>query len=397
MIRPKVLVVFGTRPEAIKLAPVLPALRKAGLRVSTCASAQHRGLLDSALAAFDIRPSLDLDMMRAGQAPEEVIARVLRAFPPVLEREKPDMVLVQGDTTTAFAAALTAFLRGIPVAHVEAGLRSFDFSNPYPEELNRVKIDHIADLRFAPTRRAKANLSREGVREGVFVTGNTVVDALGWAQGRPAPAPDILREIPPSARLILATFHRRESFGKPLARMLGALKALAERRGDALIVFPVHPNPNVRAAARSLRHPCIRAIEPLPYLEFIQLMRRAEFLLTDSGGLQEEAAALGKPVLVAREATERPELISAGGGRLVGTDPARIVREACRLLDDRKLRSKMSRARNPFGDGKASERIAAFLRWHFGLGRKPAEWAGQPFYLPFTFRQHPLKGIRAGY
>ncbi|MBI5245177.1 MAG: UDP-N-acetylglucosamine 2-epimerase (non-hydrolyzing) [Elusimicrobia bacterium] len=376
MTRPKVLVVFGTRPEVIKLAPVLPALRKAGLRVSTCATAQHRALLDSALEAFGLRPDRDLDMMRAGQAPEEVIARVLRAFPRVLEKERPDMVLVQGDTTTAFAAALCSYLRRIPAAHIEAGLRSFDFSNPYPEELNRVKIDHIADIRFAPTRLAKANLSREGIREGVFVTGNTIVDALQWAQSRPAKAPRILKEIPPAARVILATLHRRESFGKPLARMLGALKTLAGRRKDALIVFPVHPNPNVRVAARSLRRSRIRAIEPLPYFEFIGLMRRAEFLLTDSGGLQEEAAALRKPVLVAREATERPELLSAGGGRLVGTDPARIVRESCRLLDHRKLYLKMSRARNPFGDGRASRRIAAFLRWHFGLGQKPAEWAG---------------------
>jgi len=377
MSRPRILAVFGTRPEVVKFAPVLSALKKAGLAPRSCATAQHRGLLDGALAVFHIRPDRDLNLMRSGQEPEDVISRVLRAFAPVLEAEKPDLLLVQGDTTTAFSAALAAFRRRVPVAHIEAGLRSFDFSNPYPEELNRSLIDRIAALRFAPTRWAKENLAREGIREGVFVSGNTGVDAVLWAARRRATAPAMLKNIPPSARIVLATLHRRESFGAPLQRMLGALRTLAERRPQVWIVFPVHPNPNVRRAAKALRHPRILVVEPVPYLEFLGLMRRAAILLSDSGGLQEEAAALHKPIFVAREVTERPELLASGCGLLVGTDPARIVREACRLLDDSTHCLKMRRAKNPFGDGRAAARIAAYLRWRFGLGPKPSEWTSR--------------------
>jgi UDP-N-acetylglucosamine 2-epimerase (non-hydrolysing) len=301
---------------------------------------------------------------------------VSTALGPILAQLKPDMVIVQGDTTTAAAAALCAFERGIPVAHVEAGLRSFDPANPWPEEMNRVLIDRVASLRFAPTRWAKENLLREGLEEGAFVTGNTVVDALRWALRQPKEPHPLLRSIPPSARVVLCTLHRRESFGAPLRGMLGALKRLAEIRPDVLVVFFIHPNPEVRRAARGLDHPRVRSVPPAPYPSFLSLLRRADLVLTDSGGLQEEAPSLHKPVLVARKVTERPELLAAGGGTPVGTDPGRIIREACRLLDDRRLYAKMSSARNPFGDGRASERIARAVLWHFGLGPKPRDWAG---------------------
>jgi len=373
--RPRILAVFGTRPELIKSAPVLRALRAAGLKTVSCTTAQHRGLLDSAAAALSVRPDLDLGLMRSGQTPAQVAARVQRAFPPILAAQKPDLVLVQGDTTTASSCALASFERRVPVAHVEAGLRSFDARNPWPEELNRVLIDRVSSLRFAPTSRAKANLLREGLEDRSFLTGNTGLDALRWALRRPARQHPALKSLPPAARLILCTLHRRESFGTPLRRMLRALLTLADRRLDVRIAFLVHPNPDVRRAARVLTHPRILRIAPAPYPEFLSLLRRAEFLLTDSGGLQEEAPSLGKPVLVARSVTERPELLASGGGLLVGTDPKRILREACRLLDDRRLYRRMSSAGSPFGDGRASERIAGFIRWHFGLGSKPREWA----------------------
>jgi UDP-N-acetylglucosamine 2-epimerase (non-hydrolysing) len=373
---PRILAVFGTRPELVKLAPLFAELRRAGLAPRLVSTAQHRGLLDDALAAFGVRPHLDLDLMREGQRPAEVLARLRRRLPDVLRRERPDLVLVQGDTASACAAALCARELGIPVAHVEAGLRSGDLRNPWPEEGQRIRIDRAASMLFAPTRRAKRNLLRERLKGEVFVTGNTGVDALKARLRRPLPGSALLRRLPRGARLLLATLHRRESFGRPLAGMLRALVGLAERRADLHVVFPVHPNPAVRAAARALRHPRVHATPPLPYPEFLALLRRSDLLLTDSGGLQEEAPVLRVPTLVARKVTERPELLESGGGLLVGTDPARIARAVGRILDDDALRRRMRRAGSPFGDGRAARRIARFLRWRFGLGSRPAEWTG---------------------
>lgn len=372
---PKVLVVMGTRPEVVKLSPVIRALRRR-LSVKTVATAQHRRLADQMLEDFRIKPDYDLNLMRPGQNPDDLAGRVLKALPPVFRRERPDLVLVQGDTTTALAAALSAFYHRIPIGHVEAGLRSFDPKNPYPEEKNRVLIDHLSDLLFAPTALALANLKKEGLTgRGVFVTGNTVVDALQWA----------LKELHLSAkpaaaragdkRLLLVTLHRRESFGAPLRGICKALLALARRHPELEIAYPVHPNPAVRQAAYALlKHPRIRLLEPLSYLDFLKLMRQAHMILTDSGGIQEEAVCLHKPVLVARKVTERPEVIKVGGGVLAGTAPQGLLREASRLLSDKKLHRKMSRCPNPYGDGRAAERIAKAVSYWLGHGRRPADW-----------------------
>lgn len=350
----RVMVVLGTRPEAVKLAPVVRALRRRRIPVALVSTGQHRGLLDDALRELGLRCDADLSLMRHGQDHGRLAARILESLRPQISRFKPAMALVQGDTTTAAAAALACRYAQVPVGHVEAGLRSFDASNPFPEEDNRVVADHLSELRFAPTRAALANLRREGLGgRGSSVTGNTAVDAVRWAAAR---AP---RREP---GCVVATFHRRESFGLPLRRMLGALRVLAERRPDARVVFMVHPNPEVRRAVRALKpHPRLKLHAPLPYLEFVGLLAGCRLLITDSGGLQEEAAALGRPVLVAREVTERPELIEAGGGLLVGREPARIVREAERLLNDDAVWRRMSKARNPFGDGRAGERIAGLV------------------------------------
>jgi len=366
--RRRLLAVLGTRPEVIKLAPVLRAFRKRpGIRVRLCVTAQHRGLLDQAMRVFGLRGDHDLGLMRPGQDPGALAARLLKAVRPVLEAERPDLLMVQGDTTTAAAAAWAASCRKIPVAHVEAGLRSFDPENPFPEENNRILIDRLSVLHFAPTRGAAANLRREGIRgKGVSVTGNTVVDALRWALQRPGEAGDPrLRRFLRDGPVILTTLHRRESFGRPLREVFRGLRGLLGAHPDARIVFPAHPNPRVRdAARRALKHPRILLPRAMPYLRFVRLLAACRFVITDSGGLQEEAAALRKPVLVARDATERPELLESGVGVLVGRDPRKIIQEAGRLLTDEKLYRKMCARRSPFGDGHAGERIAdAIGRW----------------------------------
>ena len=373
--RKKVLLVFGTRPEAIKQAPVLFALKSRGLRTVTCAVSQHGAMLADALSSFAIRPDYDLGIMRAGQRPGDVLARALTALAPLLRREAPDLVLVQGDTTSALAAAFASLHAGIPCAHVEAGLRSGDPENPYPEEINRVLIDALSSLHFAPTSSARRNLHGEGFRGSVFTTGNTVVDALRRALRR-ARRPAALRGLAGKTRLILVTLHRRESFGPTLRRIFGALRELARRHEDCLWVYPMHPNPEVRRHASLLRHPRLRVLPPLPYPEFLWLMRRASLILTDSGGVQEEAPCLGKPVLVLRRKTERPELLKAGRGILVGTDPDRILREASRLLSGPSSRRGMGRAKALFGDGKAASRIAAGVIYFFGEGPRPEDWEG---------------------
>lgn len=373
MRRKRALIALGTRPEAVKLFPLIRALRgKSGIRTSVCVTAQHRALLDRMLELFRIRPRHDLNLMRRGQTPDQVAERVLRSIRPVLREERPDLLVVQGDTTTAAAAAWAAFHHRVPVAHVEAGLRSHDLSQPFPEESNRVLIDRLSTLLFAPTPDARANLRREGLEgEGVFVTGNTVIDSVLWAAEKSATA----RSRAGAEGAVLVTLHRRESFGRPLRRLFEALLSIVRDNPEAGILYPVHPNPSVRLAARRvLRHPRIRLTPPLPYLDFVRAMRDCRFILTDSGGLTEEAAALGKPVLVAREAADRPESLRTGGSLLVGREPARVTREAARLLRDERVYKRMCRAHNPFGDGRAGERIASAIEWSFGLRRRPRDW-----------------------
>jgi UDP-N-acetylglucosamine 2-epimerase (non-hydrolysing) len=362
---PSVLFIFGTRPEAIKLCPLIHTLRGRApeVRVRVCVTAQHREMLDQVLAAFAVKPDHDLDLMRPNQTLGEASARMLTGLDPILAQEKPALVVVQGDTTTTLFGALSAFYRRVPVAHVEAGLRTHDLSQPFPEELNRVLTGRIAALHFAATEGAAANLRREGVDpEAITVTGNTGIDAVlhvrdglesGRLKGREWP------ELDGRVKTILVTAHRRESFGEGFERICEALVRLSEREG-VTIVFPVHPNPNVRGPVerRLRRRANILLVEPLDYVPFVDLMRRAYLIVTDSGGIQEEAPSLGKPVLVLREKTERPEAVEAGTVRLVGTDVERIVSEAGRLLDDRGMYEAMSAVHNPYGDGRASGRIS---------------------------------------
>lgn len=362
----KVLTILGTRPEAIKLAPVIQQLeRHPGVLSRVCVTAQHREMLDPFLKLFGIVPDYDLDIMQPGQTLFDVTTRVLAGVKGVLEAEGPDFVLVQGDTTTAFAAALAAFYLKTAVGHVEAGLRTEDKYNPFPEEMNRRLVTHLADLHFAPTERAKANLLAEAIRdEAIFVTGNTVVDALLMILERTKDQ-DHLRGLPidPSRKLILVTAHRRESFGVGLANICQALVRIARHAPDVEIVYPVHLNPNVRSTVmRELRGvERVHLIEPLDYVAFVHLMNRAYLILTDSGGIQEEAPSLGKPVLVMRDTTERPEAIEAGTARLVGTEPDAIVHETLRLLRDEDGYARMANVLNPFGDGHAAGRIVDAL------------------------------------
>jgi UDP-N-acetylglucosamine 2-epimerase (non-hydrolysing) len=361
----KVLSIFGTRPEAVKMAPVVAALRRQpGVQARVLVTAQHRQMLDQVLGIFEVRPDFDLNIMQENQSPTQVAAEVLVRLRPVLVAERPDWVLVQGDTTTAFAAAFAAFYEHARVGHVEAGLRTYDRHNPFPEEINRVLADHLADLCFAPTETARRALLQENVpAERVHVTGNTVVDALQAIIARaPASANGHVPELPAGKRLVLVTAHRRENFGRPLAEICAALKELAARP-DVQVVYPVHPNPNVHGPVTEALGglPGVSLLPPLDYLDFARLMSRAFIILTDSGGIQEEAPALGVPVLVMRAVTERPEAVEAGTARLVGADRANIVAQASRLLDDPAAHSAMARAVNPFGDGHAAERIVSLL------------------------------------
>jgi UDP-N-acetylglucosamine 2-epimerase (non-hydrolysing) len=368
----KIAIVLGTRPEAVKLAPVARRFLEVPHEFETCVvvTAQHRGLLDQTLQAFAITADYDLDVMRPGQTLAESTSRMVAALDPVLAAESPDLVIVQGDTTTTFCGALGGFYRGIAVAHVEAGLRTGDFRQPFPEEMNRVLAGRLATLHFAPTETAAANLRREGVdARAVFITGNTGIDAVLetrdalaagrlWAKGLPG--------LDARKKLVLVTAHRRESFGDGFEGICEALVRLAARE-DVQIVYPVHPNPNVREVVQRRLGGigAIHLIEPLAYVPFVDLMRRAHVLLTDSGGIQEEAPSLGKPVLVLREKTERPEAVMAGATRLTGTDPARIVAEAELLLDDAAEYSRRAAIPNPYGDGCAATRIRDIVRSYF--------------------------------
>ncbi|MEO0102639.1 MAG: UDP-N-acetylglucosamine 2-epimerase (non-hydrolyzing) [candidate division WOR-3 bacterium] len=361
------LFIFGTRPEAIKLAPVIKELAKDKKRFSIkiCVTAQHRDMLDMVLKTFYLQPDFDLGIMREGQTLFDINVRVLRGLEKLLKKERPDLVFVQGDTTTAFASALASFYCQIPVAHIEAGLRTLDKYAPFPEEMNRRLISHLADYHFAPTKKAKNNLLREGIAKNqIIVTGNTVIDALYLVLNlHPNWKVAVLQQLNPKNRLILVTCHRRESFGEPFLRICSALARLTERNKDIEIIYPVHPNPNIRIPAHKILggRERIHLIPPVEYLPFAYLLKSSYLILTDSGGIQEEAPALGKPVLVLREKTERPEAISAGTARLVGTDEKRIVAETERLLSSRSEYLKMARVKNPFGDGKASLRIRKFL------------------------------------
>jgi UDP-N-acetylglucosamine 2-epimerase (non-hydrolysing) len=359
----RILFIFGTRPEAIKLCPVIHAMRDAGLEPVVCATAQHREMLDQVLDCFGVRADYDLNLMTPGQTLARLTARVLTALDPVLESVAPAMAVVQGDTTSSMAAALGAFYRRIPVGHVEAGLRTGDLDRPFPEELNRILTARMTALHFAPTEQARTNLLAEGTPAGrVFVTGNSGIDAVlrvAEALGQGSLPPGAWPWLDPARQLIVVTAHRRESFGKGIDRICSAMAELAQR-SDVQIAYPVHRNPNVLGPVteRLGRERNIVLLEPLDYRLFVDLMRRARILLTDSGGIQEEAPSLGKPVLVLRETTERPEAVEAGTVKLVGTDTAKIVEEAARLLDSPEECRRMSRIHNPYGDGKASQRIA---------------------------------------
>jgi UDP-N-acetylglucosamine 2-epimerase (non-hydrolysing) len=359
----KALFVFGTRPEAIKLAPVVRCLQAdARFDVRVAVTGQHREMLDQVLAAFSIEPDHDLHVMAPGQTLAQCTSKIIASLEPVLDRERPDCVLVQGDTTTTFCGALAAFYRSIPVAHVEAGLRTGDVRQPFPEEINRVLTGRLAELHFAATEAAADNLRREGVNpRTVFVTGNTGIDAVLFVRDSLPPLHEHAER-----KTILVTAHRRESFGDGFVHICGALRRLAERT-DVEIVYPVHPNPQVQGVVRQQLGGVmnIELIEPLDYVAFVALMRRSYILLTDSGGIQEEGPSLGKPVLVMREKTERPEAVAAGTARLTGTDEDTIVAEVTRLLDDREEYERRSRIHNPYGDGNASARIRDVLATRF--------------------------------
>ncbi len=365
----KVLVIFGTRPEAIKLAPVISALCRHPRRpqVRVCVTGQHRHMLDQVLQLFGIQPHYDLNVMQPNQSLAQLTASVLVHLEPVIQAERPDWVIVQGDTTTVMSAALAAFYCGVRVGHVEAGLRTFDKRQPFPEEINRRIVTVIGDLHFAPTQKARQHLLAEGVPEArIVVTGNPVIDALYQVVAMPCDLRQgALADVPwGERRLILVTAHRRENFGRGIEQICLALRDLAERYdGDVHIVYPVHLNPNVDGPVRQWLGgvPNITLTPPLDYLTLAHVMQRATLVLTDSGGIQEEAPGLGKPVLVLRETTERPEAVEAGTVKLVGTDRARIVAEAACLLDDPSAYAAMARAINPYGDGHAAPRIAEAL------------------------------------
>ena len=355
----KILVVLGTRPEAVKLAPVIRALKKKKIPTVVCATGQHRELFEQTRSILGKSPRHDLKIMRRSQDPHEAAERIQHALVPVFKKERPSLLVVQGDTTTAAAAAIAAFDAEIPVAHVEAGLRSHDINNPCPEEGNRILIDGLSALHFAPTQTARMNLLNEAVSdESIFVTGNTVVDELKRHNKKASRTKD---------GPVLVTLHRRESFGAPLRSILKGLLDAVKKNPALELIFPVHPNPSVKSLVRTiLKHPRIRLSPPLEYPKFLELLCRCRFVVTDSGGLQEEAACLKIPVLVARDATDRPEMLKSGGAWLIGRKRADVAEAISRLLQEDTLYRRMAKAPNPFGDGRAGERIAlkikAFLK-----------------------------------
>jgi UDP-N-acetylglucosamine 2-epimerase (non-hydrolysing) len=368
--KPKILTIFGTRPEAIKLFPVVQALSaRKGLESLTCVTAQHREMLDQVLHIADIQPDFDLDLMKANQSLDDLTARLLSGIGKILDQTKPQRVVVQGDTATAMCGALAAYYRQIPVSHVEAGLRSYNIYHPWPEEVNRKIIGTIADQHFAPTQTSADALSKENIpAEQIYVTGNTVIDALLVTSNKFNDRSNLdvklgeLYKKFSDRKIIGVTSHRRENLGDGLTNIASALRTIAER-DDVALIFPVHLNPKVRAIMQDALGDLdnVAMIEPLDYPNFVSLLNHCSFMMTDSGGVQEEAPALGKPVLVMRDTTERPEGVAAGTAKLVGTDKDVILAEATRLLDDEDYYLAMARAHNPFGDGKASQRIADII------------------------------------
>lgn len=363
----KILCIFGTRPEAIKMAPVIRELRNNPEKFSVvvCVTGQHRDMLDQVLTLFDIKPEYDLNLMQVNQTLAELTSKILIGIDSVLQTESPDWVLVQGDTTTAMTAALVAFYRKVKIGHIEAGLRTWNIHNPFPEETNRKIIDSVSDFYFAPTEIARQNLLKEAViPERIIITGNTVIDALQLVARKPYDwSSGPLAELPRNKRIILATTHRRENLGIPLEHICEGLKRVAARHVDVQIVIPVHLNPNVRevimTALSGIEN--ISLLEPLDYMSLVHLLKESILVITDSGGLQEEAPAFGKPVLVVRETSERPEGIEAGVAKLVGTETESIERAVDLLLTDTEIYDQMAHAINPYGDGNASKRIVASL------------------------------------
>ncbi|KRL37159.1 non-hydrolyzing UDP-N-acetylglucosamine 2-epimerase [Liquorilactobacillus uvarum] len=369
----KVMTVFGTRPEAIKMAPLVLALKNSRyFETLTVVTAQHREMLDQVLKTFNIQPDYDLNIMHANQTLGEITANVLKLLDNILVENSPDIVLVHGDTTTTFAAGVAAFYQKIPLGHVEAGLRTWNKYSPYPEEMNRQMTDVLSDLYFAPTKQSKNNLLREGHDEHkIFVTGNTAIDALKETIHENY-RHDALKEIDPQHKLILLTMHRRENQGKPMENVFSAVRQVLLNHPDVDVIYPMHLNPKVRKIAREILGNVaqVHLIEPLDVVDFHNLSARSYFIMTDSGGVQEEAPALGKPVLVLRDTTERPEGVTAGTLKLIGTEFDNVKKEMEKLLDDQAAYKKMSDANNPYGDGNASERIIESLSYFFGNQKK---------------------------
>ena len=374
----KVMTIFGTRPEAIKMAPLALELeRRDNIEAICCVTAQHREMLDSVLEIFKLKPDYDLNIMQPRQTLSSITSRCITGMDEVLDEARPDLVLVHGDTSTTFAGALAAFYHQIPVGHVEAGLRTYDKWSPFPEEMNRKMVGCIADLHFCPTVSNQENLARENITSGVFRTGNTVIDALQTTVVENFTfSEDILNKLDyENRKVILVTCHRRENYGQPMTNIMTALRRIADANPDCELVYPVHLSPVVQEVARKhlSDHDRIHLIAPLSVDEMHNLMARCYLVLTDSGGLQEEAPALGKPVLVMRKETERPEAVAAGTVKLAGVEEEDIFSLACELLTDRTAYDRMAHAVNPYGDGQACRRIADAIEWHFGLRETPPE------------------------
>ena len=374
----KVMTVFGTRPEAIKMAPLVLALQAdERFEAVTTVTAQHREMLDQVLEIFKIVPDYDLNIMHKEQTLTEITANVLTKLDQVIKTVKPDIILVHGDTTTTFAASVAAFYNQVAIGHVEAGLRTWNKCSPFPEEMNRQMTDDLADLYFAPTEESKANLLKENQAAAkIFVTGNTAIDALKQTVSSDYQH-ELLAKLDPGHKLILVTMHRRENQGQPMARVFRTLLEVVEQRPEVEVIYPVHLSPKVQKLAHEIlgKHERIHLIAPLDVVDFHNLAAKSYFIMTDSGGVQEEAPSLGKPVLVLRDTTERPEGVSAGTLKLVGTEPAKVKAAMLELLDDPNVYQQMAQAQNPYGDGQASQRILAAIAYHFGLSeQRPKEF-----------------------
>ncbi|MDT4011380.1 non-hydrolyzing UDP-N-acetylglucosamine 2-epimerase [Staphylococcus simulans] len=373
----KIMTIFGTRPEAIKMAPLVNQLKhEEALEPVVVVTAQHREMLDAVLETFDIQPDYDLNIMKAGQTLSDITSRVLKGLEAIIQQEKPDMILVHGDTMTAFASGLAAFYNQVAIGHVEAGLRTWNKYSPYPEEMNRQMISCLSDIHFAPTKQAKANLLKENIPSAkVVITGNTAIDAMNTTIQKDYHSEVMKRHK--DKRVILLTAHRRENLGEPMAHIFSAARRLVEAHEDVVLVYPMHKNPKVREIAQQYLsdHDRIELIEPLDVVDFHNFAHQSYLILTDSGGIQEEAPSLGKPVLVLRDTTERPEGVEAGTLKLTGTDEEDVYREAELLLTDQALYQQMSETANPYGDGKASKRICDNIKYYFNLtSEKPVDF-----------------------